>query len=189
MMRHLYVAFAVLLLILTTGVTGFSQRNAKSKDIVTRTIVGCTLGETTLEQIKENVQAQGGTIESLTDGSEGPRVKTMFVNNLMFWGKNRDEIMLKTVDNIFYMVTILILDKPEADQLKNSLIFKYRGWEDNMNIPSKPYHGRYIDSRSTIMLSYKYDGPEYDQKFKYAMLIYVDNALFNKVREIENSDL
>ena len=108
MMRHLYVAFAVLLLILTTGVTGFSQRNAKSKDIVTRTIVGCTLGETTLEQIKENVQAQGGTIESLTDGSEGPRVKTMFVNNLMFWGKNRDEIMLKTVDNIFYMVTILI---------------------------------------------------------------------------------
>ena len=189
-MRHLYSTFATLLLILLTPIAGFAQRhNAKPKSVITRTIVGCTLGETTLEQIKENVQAQGGTIESLTDGSEGPRVKTMFVNNLMFWGKNRDEIMLKTVDNIFYMVTILILDKPEADQLKNSLIFKYRGWEDNMNIPSKPYHGRYIDSRSTIMLSYKYDGPEYDQKFKYAMLIYVDNALFNKVREIENSDL
>ena len=183
-MRHLYSVFAVLLLILLTPIAGFAQRhNAKPKSVITRTIVGCTLGETTLEQIKENVQAQGGTIESLTDGSEGPRVKTMFVNNLMFWGKNRDEIMLKTVD------TILIPDKPEADQLKNSLIFKYRGWEDNMNIPSKPYHGRYIDSRSTIMLSYKNDGPEYDQKFKYAMLIYVDNALFNKVREIENSDL
>lgn len=189
-MRHLYSTFAALLLILLTTIAGFAQRhNAKPKSVITRTIVGCTLGETTLEQIKENVQAQGGTIESLTDGPEGPRVKTMFVNDLRFWGENRDKIMLKTVDNILYMVVILIPDKSEADRMKNSLILKYRGWEDNMDIPSKSYDGSYVDSRSTIMLSYKNDGPEYNQKFKYAMLMYVDNALFNKAREIENSDL
>lgn len=189
-MKHLYSVLAVLLLILLTPITGFAQRNnAKPKSVITRTIVGCTLGETTLEQIKENVQAQGGTIESLSDDPEGPRMKTMVVSGMRFWGETRDKIMMKTVDSILYFVIILIPDKAEADRLKNSLILKYRGWEDNMNTPSKPYEGSYVDSRSTIVLSYTNDEPEYSQKFKYAMLMYVDNALLNKAREIESSDL
>lgn len=190
MMRHLYVAFAVLLLILLTSTAGFAQRNnAKPKDVITRTIIGCTLGETTLDQIKGRVQAQGGEIENVSDETEGPRIKTMLVGGMRFWGETRDKIILKTVDSILYMVIILIPDKTEADRLKNSLILKYRGWEDNMETPSKPYEGSYVDSRSTIVLSYTNDEPKYSQKFKYAMLMYVDNALLNKAREIESSDL
>ena len=192
MMRHLYVAFAVLLLILLTSTAGFAQRNnAKQKDVITRTIIGCTLGETTLDQIKGHVQAQGGEIEnvSVSSETEGPRIKTMLVSGMRFWGETRDKIILKTVDSILCMVIILIPDKTEADRLKNSLIIKYRGWEDNMDTPSKPYEGIYVDSRSTIVLSYKNDEPKYSQKFKYAMLIYGDNALLKKSSEIENSDL
>ena len=189
-MKHLYSTFAALLLILLTSLAGFAQRNnAKPKSVVTRTIVGCTLGETTLEQIKENVQAQGGEIENFSDVTDGPRMKTIVVSGLRFWGETRDKIMMKTVDSILYTVIILIPDKSEADRLKNSLILKYRGWEDNMDIPLKSYNGSYVDSRTTIMLSYKNEGPEYNQKFKYAMLMYADNALIKKAGEIANSDL
>nr|DAM75724.1 MAG TPA: hypothetical protein [Caudoviricetes sp.] len=189
-MKHLYSVFAALLLFFLSPIAGFAQRNnAKPKSVITRTIVGCTLGETTLEQIKENVQAQGGEIENFSDETDGPRMKTIVVSGLRFWGETRDKIMMKTVDSILYLVIILIPDKAEADRLKNNLILKYRGWEDNTDIPSKSYDGSYVDSRSTIMLSYKNDGPEYSRKFKYAMLMYADNALFNKAREIESSDL
>lgn len=189
-MKHLYSTFAALLLILLTSLAGFAQRNnAKPKSVITRTIVGCTLGETTLEQIKENVQAQGGEIENFSDVTDGPRMKTIVVSGLRFWGETRDKIMMKTVDSILYTVIILIPDKSEADRLKNSLILKYRGCEDNMDIPLKSYNGSYVDSRTTIMLSYKNDGPEYNQKFKYAMLMYADNALIKKAGEIANSDL
>lgn len=139
-MRHLYVAFAVLLLILTTGVTGFSQRNAKSKDIVTRTIIGCTLGETTIDQIEKKIQAQGGTIK-IRDGQEGPRSKQIVVNGVEFWGKIRNKIILKTIDDVLYFVAFLIYDKEEADRLKASLSSKYITWEDNSDIPLKPYYG------------------------------------------------
>lgn len=139
-MKHLYSTFAALLLILLTSIAGFAQRNnAKPKSVITRTIVGCTLGETTLEQIKENVQAQGGEIENFSDVTDGPRMKTIVVSGLRFWGETRDKIMMKTVDSILYTVIILIPDKSEADRLKNSLILKYRGWEDNMDTPSKPF--------------------------------------------------
>ena len=192
-MRSIYTVLAVLLLIVTTATAGFSQSKSKPKpkEVITRTIIGCTLGETTLDQIKGHVQAQGGEIEnvSVSSETEGPRIKTMLVSGMRFWGETRDKIILKTVDSILCMVIILIPDKTEADRLKNSLIIKYRGWEDNMDTPSKPYEGIYVDSRSTIVLSYKNDEPKYSQKFKYAMLIYGDNALLKKSSEIENSDL
>ena len=77
-------------------------------------------------------------------------MKTMVVSGMRFWGETRDKIMMKTIDSTLYFVIILIPDKSEADRLKNSLILKYRGWEDNMDTPSKPYEGSYVDSRSTI---------------------------------------
>lgn len=188
MMRHLYVAFAVLLLILTTGVTGFSQRNAKSKDIVTRTIIGCTLGETTIDQIGKKIQAQGGRIRKIEEGIEGSRVQEIYVNDLPFFGKTRNAIMLKTVDGVLYMIGFLIGDKDEADRLKFSLSDKYKDWQHTHIGASDAYLGGVDDDKSQIMLSYENDST-YGGDCKYALLIYLDKALAKKVLEIERTDL
>ena len=101
-MKHLYSTFAALLLILLTSIAGFAQRNnAKPKSVITRTIVGCTLGETTLEQIKEFFgegtkislsreiskkfeETKRGTIEELIEFSKSKTLKgemVLVVNN------------------------------------------------------------------------------------------------------------
>lgn len=137
-MRHLYVAFAVLLLILLTPIAGFAQRNnAKQKDVITRTIIGCTLGETTLEQLKEKVKEQGGGIHKIEDGEEGPRVQVLYASGVKFFGKIQDFVIFKTVDGVFYAVAFVITEKDEADRLKRSLPDKYEGWE-NTHTPIGP---------------------------------------------------
>lgn len=189
-MRHLYVAFAVLLLILLTPIAGFTQRNnAKQKDVITRTIIGCTLGETTLEQLKEKVKEQGGGIHKIEDGEEGPRVQVLYASGVKFFGKIQDFVIFKTVDGVFYAVAFVITEKDEADRLKRSLPDKYEGWENtHTNRPLQPYEGSYSDSRSSVLLSYYNDG-EYSEKFKYAILLYLDKKLSKKSGEIESSDL
>lgn len=190
-MRHLlYVAFAVLLLILLTPIAGFAQRNnAKQKDVITRTIIGCTLGETTLEQLKEKVKEQGGGIHKIEDGEEGPRVQVLYASGVKFFGKIQDFVIFKTVDGVFYAVAFVITEKDEADRLKRSLPDKYEGWENtHTNRPLQPYEGSYSDSRSSVLLSYYNDG-EYSEKFKYAILLYLDKKLSKKSGEIESSDL
>ena len=118
-MKHLYSTFVALLLILLTSTAGFSQRNnAKQKDVITRTIIGCTLGETTLEQLKEKIKEQGGEIHKIEDGEEGPRVQVLYANGVKFFGKIQDIVILKTVDGIFYAVAFVITEKDEADRLK-----------------------------------------------------------------------
>ena len=187
-MRSIYATLVALLLILTTGVTGFSQRNAKSKDIVTRTIIGCTLGESTIEQIKKTIQEQNGTIRKIEDGIEGSRVQEIYANDLPFFGKNRNAIMLKTVDGVLYMVGFLIGEKDEANRLKFSLSDKYKDWQHTHIDASDAYLGGVDDDKSQIMLSYENDST-YGGDFKYALLIYWDKALAKKVLEIERTDL
>lgn len=189
-MRHLYSTFAALLLILLTPIAGFAQRhNAKQKDVITRTIIGCTLGETTLEQLKEKVKEQGGGIHKIEDGEEGPRVQVLYASGVKFFGKIQDFVIFKTVDGVFYAVAFVITEKDEADRLKRSLPDKYEGWENtHTNRPLQPYEGSYSDSRSSVLLSYYNDG-EYSEKFKYAILLYLDKKLSKKSGEIESSDL
>lgn len=189
-MKHLYSTFAALLLILLTSTVGFAQRNnAKQKDAITRTIIGCTLGETTLEQLKEKVKEQGGEIHKIEDGEEGPRVQVLYASGVKFFGKIQDVVILKTVDGVFYAVAFIITEKDEADRLKRSLPDKYEGWEKtHTNRLLQPYEGGYSDSRSSVLLSYYNDG-EYSEKFKYAILLYLDKKLSKKSGEIENSDL
>lgn len=189
-MKHLYSTFVALLLILLTSTAGFSQRNnAKQKDVITRTIIGCTLGETTLEQLKEKIKEQGGGIHKIEDGEEGPRVQVLYANGVKFFGKIQDIVILKTVDGVFYAVAFVITEKDEADRLKRSLPDKYEGWENtHTNRPLQSYEGGYSDSRSSVVLSY-YNDSEYSEKFKYAILLYLDKKLSKKSSEIENSDL
>lgn len=188
MMKHLYVAFAVLLLILLTSTAVFAQRNnAKQKDVITRTIIGCTLGETTIDQIEKKIQAQGGTIK-IRDGQEGPRSKQIVVNGVEFWGKIRNKIILKTIDDVLYFVAFLIYDKEEADRLKASLSSKYITWEDNSDIPLKPYRGYAVGISASVSIDYEYSD-EYNQNFKRALLVYLDKALCSKALKIRDSDL
>ena len=87
-MRSIYAALAVLLLILTTATAGFAQSKSKSKpkEIVTRTIIGCTLGESTIEQIKKTIQEQNGKIDTIVaDGIEGSRLQMIFARDLPFF--------------------------------------------------------------------------------------------------------
>lgn len=189
-MKHLYSVFAALLLIFLSPIAGFAQRNnAKPKSVITRTIIGCTLGETTLEQLKEKIKEQGGEIQKIEDGKEGPRVQVIYASGVKFFGKIQDAVILKTVDGVLFTVAFIITEKDEADRLKISLPDKYEGWEKtHTNRLSQPYEGGYSDSRSLVVLSYKNDG-EYSEKFKLAILLYLDRKLSKKSEEIENSDL
>lgn len=192
-MRSIYATLAVLLLIVTTATAGFAQSKSKPKpkpkEIVTRTIIGCTLGESTIEQIKKAIQEQNGTIGKIKDGEEGPRVQVIHASGVKFFGKIQDAVVLKTVDGVLYAVGFIITEKDEADRLKRSLPDKYEGWEEtHTNRLSQPYEGGYSDSSSSVVLSYNNDG-EFSEKFKFAILLYLDKKLSKKSGEIENSDL
>ena len=190
-MRSIYATLAALLLILTTATAGFAQSKSKPKpkEVITRTIIGCTLGESTIEQIKEKIKEQGGEIQKIKDGEEGPRVQVIHASGVKFFGKIQDAAILKTVDGVLYAVAFVITEKDEADRLKRSLPDKYEEWEEtHTNKLSQPYEGGYSDSRYSVVLSYYNDG-EFSEKFKFAILLYLDKKLSKKSEEIGNSDL
>jgi hypothetical protein len=189
-MRSIYATLAALLFILTTATAGFAQSKSKSKpkEIVTRTIIGCTLGESTIEQIKKTIQEQNGKIDTIDHGIEGSRVQAIFASGIPFFGKNRNDVMLKTVDGVLYMVAFQIDDKDEANRLKFSLSAKYKDWRDVDIDDSEPYTGGFADDKSVVLLSYK-NNVTYGGDFKHALLIYWDKALYKKSEEIERTDL
>ena len=190
-MRSIYATLAALLLILTTATAGFAQSKSKPKpkEVITRTIIGCTLGESTIEQIKGKIKEQGGEIQKIKDDEEGPRVQVIHASGVKFFGKIQDAAILKTVDSVLYAVAFIITEKDEADRLKRSLPDKYEGWEEtHTNKLSQPYEGGYSDSRYSVALSYYNDG-EFSEKFKFAILLYLDKKLSKKSAEIGNSDL
>lgn len=189
-MRSIYAALAVLLLIVTTATAGFAQSKSKSKtkEVITRTIIGCTLGESTIEQIKEKIQEHNGKIDVIGDGIEGARVQAILASDIPFFGKNRNDVMLKTVDGVLCEVSFLIHDKDEANRLKFSLSDKYKDWQHTHVDASDAYLGGFDDDKSKIILSYENDSA-YGGDFKSAILIYWDKALGKKVLEIERTDL
>ena len=191
-MRSIYAALVALLLILTTATAGFAQSKskpkAKPKEVITRTIIGCTLGESTFDQIKEKIQEQNGTIDAIGGGIEGARVQSILARDIPFFGKNRNVVMLQTVDGVLYSVLFQIDDKDEANRLKFSLSAKYKDWQHTHVDASDAYLGGFDDDKSRIILSYENDST-YGGDFKSAILIYVDKALGKKAEEIERTDL
>ena len=191
-MRSIYAALATLLLIITTATAGFAQskskHKAKPKEVITRTIIGCTLGESTIDQIKQKIQEQNGKIDTIDHGIEGPRVQVILASDIPFFGKNRNDVVLQTVDGVLYSVSFLIDDKDEANRLKSSLSAKYKDWRDADIDDSEPYHGGFADDKSAVLLSYK-NNVTYGGDFKHALLIYWDKALYKKAEEIERTDL
>lgn len=191
-MRSIYATLAALLLIVTTATAGFAQSKskpkAKPKDVITRTIIGCTLGESTIDQIKEKIQEQNGKIDTIADGEEGSRVQAILASNIPFFGKNRNNVMLKTVDGVLYEVSFLIYEKDEANRLKYTLPEKYKDWQEGNPTASMPYIRGCGDSKTTVILSYHNDS-EHGGGFKFANLMYFDKSLYKKVEEIERADL
>lgn len=192
-MRSIYATLVALLLILTTATAGFAQskskHKAKPKEVITRTIIGCTLGESTIDQIKEKIQEQNGKIDTIVaDGIEGSRLQMILASDIPFFGKNRNDVILKTVDGVLYSVSFLTDDKDEANRLKFSLSDKYKDWQHTHVDASDAYLGGFDDDKSGIMLYYKNDST-YGGDFKSAILIYWDKALGKKAIEIERTDL
>ena len=189
-MRSIYAALAVLLLIVTTATAGFAQSKSKSKtkEVITRTIIGCTLGESTFDQIKEKIQEQNGKIDTIAAGIEGSRIQVILASDIPFFGQNRNDVMLKTVDGVLYDISFHIYDKDEANRLKLSLSKKYKDWQEGDFTASMPYIGGYTDSKTAVILAYHNDS-EHGGGFKFAQLIYSDRSLFKKAEEIERADL
>lgn len=189
-MRSIYAALAVLLLILTTAITGFAQSKSKPKlkEVITRTIIGCTLGESTIDQIKQKIQEQNGKIDTIADGEEGSRVQAILASDIPFFGKNRNDVMLKTVDGVLYQISFQIYEKDEANRLKYRLPEKYKDWQEGDSTASMSYIGGCGDSKTTVILSYHNDS-EHGGGFKFANLMYFDKSLYQKVEEIERADL
>ena len=189
-MRSIYATLAALLLIATTATAGFAQSKSKPKpkEIVTRTIIGCTLGESTIEQIKKTIQEQNGKIDTIAAGIEGSRIQVILASDIPFFGKNRNDVMLKTVDGILYDVSFHIYDKDEANRLKLSLSEKYKDWEEGDFTASMPYIGGYRDSKTAVILAYLNDS-KHGGGFESAQLIYSDRSLSQKAKEIARADL
>ncbi len=184
-MRKAYAIITALLVMLTTATTGFSQKKRASSPSITRSIIGCTLGQSSIDQIKASVKSQDGEIEEVENVDDSDRTKTFIVNGLTFWGKPRDLIVLTTVDGILSQVNIFIRDEEEANRLKVNLAGKYRSWKD---VDSYPYIGVAQDSRTRVIFGYKYKD-ENNLDFQSAVLIYSDKRLSEKVDQIQNSDL
>ena len=184
-MRKVYTIIAVLLVVLTTATTGLSQTKRAPSPSITRSIIGCTLGQSSIDQIKVAVKSQNGEIEEIEDGDDSDRTKSFILNGVTFWGKSRDVIMLTTVDGVLSQVSIFIEDEEEANSLKVNLADKYSSSKD---IDSHPYMGTTQDSRTKVIFGYKYKD-KYNMDFLSAALIYLDKRLHEKAYQIKNSDL
>ncbi|WP_455515722.1 hypothetical protein [Porphyromonas sp.] len=182
-MRSIYATLATLLLIVTTATAGFAQSKSKPKpkEIVTRTIIGCTLGESTIEQIKEKIKEQEES--SQNESKRKSRLHTIIAHNVMFWGNRRSEIMFLTVDSILYEVAIYIDNETEADLLKHSLPEKYKSWRD---CTISKYVGVVEDTKTKLTFAHI---TTEDDEFKRAVLIYEDKNLSKKADKISNTDL
>jgi hypothetical protein len=186
-MRRLYAIIAGIVIALTTTTSGISQTKSTPKEAVTRTVLGCTLGVSNIDQAIETITSKGGSISDVNT-LEIPGLKVFLATNLVFAGEPGMRAIIQFLDNTLAFIGFFIDSENDASRIKTSLSNKYKGWKDNGGRLFEPYTGRVKDDKTEVSLFYYYED-DHNLEFKNAMLVYSDVALFRKIMQLKDSDL
>ena len=123
-MRYIYsIIGAIILLILGTQ-SAFAQKETT----ITRTILGCTLGTSTLDSVTIRLQELGAEFEPTNPTT--PRAAGLLVTGGVTFASARPRILFIFIDKKLALINIIFLTKDDADRINRNLSLKYKNWED-----------------------------------------------------------
>ena len=119
-MRYIYsIIGAIILLILGTQ-SAFAQKETT----ITRTILGCTLGTSTLDSVTIRLQELGAEFEPTNPTT--PRAAGLLVTGGVTFASARPRILFIFIDKKLALINIIFLTKDDADRINRNLSLKYK---------------------------------------------------------------
>jgi hypothetical protein len=179
-MRYIYSIIGAIILLISGTQSAFAQKETT----ITRTILGCTLGVSTVDSVTAMLQKMDADFEAVE--STPPRENILFVRRGLTFANTQPTFFFEFFDKKLAMVRVIFYNRDESDRINKNLVAKYKNWID-FSIIGKEGGGT-DDSRT--MLAHTYATIEDNDKiFKYSLLTYADKALEEKRIKAESADL
>ena len=158
--------------------SAFSQKETT----ITRTILGCTLGVSTVDSVTAMLQKMDAEFEALE--SAPPRENILFVRRGLTFTNIQPMFFFEFFDKKLAMVRVLFYTKEDSERINNNLAAKYKNWRDFSLIEKEG--GAAEDSYTLVAHTY---ATLEDGITKYSILTYADKALQEKRIKNETADL
>lgn len=179
-MRYIYSIIGAIILLISGTQSAFAQKETT----ITRTILGCTLGKSTLDSVTIRLQELGAEFEPTNPTT--PRAAGLLVTGGVTFASARPRILFIFIDKKLALINIIFLSKDDADRINRNLSLKYKNWEDTTTY--KEEGGAVQDPRTFLLHTYTF-AEDYKKDFQYSTLSYGDKTLLSKSAKIASEEL
>lgn len=179
-MKYIYTLLSAILLLVSGATSATAQKNSTP---ITRTILGCTLGKSTIDEIKAKMTERGAEISQ--ENQESQWVSYIVARGVLF-AQAKVDVQFRFFEGNLLSYTVVFKDKGDADRVNLSLIRKYIKGDDLKNIGFEGYGAE--DQHTKMYHVYVYSD-DYKKEFKYSFLSYLDIALDRKLSDLKASEL
>lgn len=179
-MKHVYTLLASILILTSVVTSATAQRSSTP---ITRTILGCVLGKSTIEEVKGKMVEVGAEIKKQEHPSEW---ETSLVVDGVPFAQTRVSALFIFFGGKLSSYSALFLDRADADRVNLGLLKKYERCESLENLGYEGY--RVTDPNTELMHLFVYS-EDNKKEFMYSFLSYKDIALNSKLDSLKASDL
>lgn len=120
-MKYIYTLLSAILLLVSGATSATAQKNSTP---ITRTILGCTLGKSTIDEVKAKMVDVGAEIKKQEYPSEW---ETSLVVDGVPFAQTRVSALFIFFGGKLSSYSALFLDRADADRVNLGLLKKYEG--------------------------------------------------------------
>lgn len=179
-MKHVYSLLASIIILASVATSATAQRSSTP---ITRTILGCILGKSTIEEVKAKMVEVGAEIKKQDHPSEWEA--SLAAESVPF-AQSKVSVLFTFCNGKLSSYSALFFNKADADRVNLGLMKKY---EKGESLESLDYEGFRVTDQNTELVHLFVYSEDYKKKFKYSVLSYRDIALNKKLDRLKASDL
>ena len=179
-MKHVYTLLASILILASVVTSATAQRSSTT---ITRAILGCVLGKSTIEEVKGKMLEVGAEIKKQDHPSEW---ETSLVVEGVPFAQTKASVLFIFFGGKLSSYSALFPNKEDADRVNLGLMKKYEKGESLENLGYEGY--KVTDPNTELVHVYVYS-EDHKKEFIYSILSYKDIALNRGLDRLKASDL
>lgn len=179
-MKHVYTLLASILILTSVVTSATAQRSSTP---ITRTILGCVLGKSTIEEVKAKMIEVGAEIKKQDHPSEW---ETSLVVDSVPFAQTKVSTLFIFFGGKLSSYSALFFDRADADRVNLGLLKKYEKGESLENLGYEGY--KVTDPNTELVHVYVYS-EDHKKEFMYSFLSYRDIVLSRRLDSLKASDL
>lgn len=179
-MKHVYSLLASVIILVSVATSATAQRSSTT---ITRTILGCVLGKSTIEEVKGKMLEVGAEIKKQDHPSEW---ETSLVVEGVPFAQTKVSTLFIFFEGKLSSYSALFPNREDADRVNLGLMKKY---EKGESLESLGYEGYKVTDPNTELVHVYVYSEDHKKEFIYSFLSYKDIALSRKLDSLKASDL